>query len=111
VFGIVSIFGGLLALTLPETNKRPLPQTIEDIDNWYKPTVGLQQQSAENASKKDDPFVKRGIIINSINIQIISAKEQSSLSDQMEGTLTTVTPFSSLENLDDDTTLTSSVYL
>lgn len=36
VFGAVSIFGCLLALPLPETRNRPLPQTVEDIENWSK---------------------------------------------------------------------------
>ena len=32
----MSIFGGLLTLLLPETNRRPLPQTVEDIESWYR---------------------------------------------------------------------------
>ena len=36
VFGTVSIFGGLLTLLLPETNRRPLPQTVDDIESWYR---------------------------------------------------------------------------
>jgi hypothetical protein len=38
VFGAVSIFGCLLALPLPETRNRPLPQTVEDIENWSRKT-------------------------------------------------------------------------
>ncbi len=34
VFGILSIVGGLLALPLPETRQRPLPETIEDVENY-----------------------------------------------------------------------------
>jgi OCT family organic cation transporter-like MFS transporter 4/5 len=37
VFGIISICGGLMALSLPETNGRPLPQTIDEIENWFLP--------------------------------------------------------------------------
>ena len=36
LFGALAIGGGLLALFLPETLNRPLPQTIEDIENWSK---------------------------------------------------------------------------
>lgn len=36
LFGALSIGVGLLALVLPETLNRPLPQTIEDIENWSK---------------------------------------------------------------------------
>ena len=32
----MSIFGGLLTLLLPETNRRPLHQTVEDIESWYQ---------------------------------------------------------------------------
>lgn len=31
VFGVLAVVAGLLALMLPETNGRPLPQTIDDV--------------------------------------------------------------------------------
>jgi OCT family organic cation transporter-like MFS transporter 4/5 len=52
VFGGLSIGGGLLTLVLPETLNRPLPQTIEDIEEWARkdskhkssPTADGQQE-------------------------------------------------------------------
>ena len=32
IFGVLTIIGSFLALLLPETNKRPLPETIEDVE-------------------------------------------------------------------------------
>ena len=34
IFGILAIVAALLGLILPETNNRPLPQTIDDIVSW-----------------------------------------------------------------------------
>ena len=38
LFGGLSIGVGLLVFLLPETLGKPLPQTIEDIENWSKPS-------------------------------------------------------------------------
>ncbi len=38
LFGGLSIGVGMLVFLLPETHNKPLPQTIEDIENWSKPT-------------------------------------------------------------------------
>jgi len=35
LFGGLSTAAGLLTLLLPETLGRPLPQTMEDIEQWY----------------------------------------------------------------------------
>ncbi|XP_005089749.1 solute carrier family 22 member 5 [Aplysia californica] len=34
LFGIVSVIGGLMTLFMPETHRRPLPQTIEEVESW-----------------------------------------------------------------------------
>ena len=34
IFGVLSIFGGFLALPLPETRHNPLPDTIDDVENY-----------------------------------------------------------------------------
>jgi len=36
VFTIVTFVTGLMALLLPETLNRPLPETIEEIENWTR---------------------------------------------------------------------------
>lgn len=37
IFGTVAILGGSAAIFLPETLNRPLPETIEDVENWSVP--------------------------------------------------------------------------
>ena len=44
LFGSLSIAVGFLTLVLPETLGRPLPQTIEDIENWSR-TIPKQPAS------------------------------------------------------------------
>ena len=34
MFGAISIVGGCLALPLPETRHRPLPDTVEDVEHY-----------------------------------------------------------------------------
>lgn len=34
IFGVLSVVGGFLALPLPETRNRPLPETIDDVENY-----------------------------------------------------------------------------
>nr|XP_019946246.1 PREDICTED: solute carrier family 22 member 13-like [Paralichthys olivaceus] len=34
IFGISPLLGAVLALALPETANRPLPDTVEDVENW-----------------------------------------------------------------------------
>ena len=45
VFTVVSIVTGLMALLLPETLDRPLPETIEEIESW-KRTVSTEEKEA-----------------------------------------------------------------
>ena len=35
LFGCLTMIGGILALALPETHNRPLPDTIEDIEKKH----------------------------------------------------------------------------
>lgn len=34
IFGTSPLLGAVLALALPETADRPLPDTVEDVENW-----------------------------------------------------------------------------
>lgn len=34
IFGTSPVLGAVLALALPETANRPLPDTVEDAENW-----------------------------------------------------------------------------
>ena len=33
LFGILTVIGGILCIALPETHNKPLPDTIEDVEN------------------------------------------------------------------------------
>jgi hypothetical protein len=47
LFGVLSIAGGLVTLFLPETLNRPLPQTIEDIENWSKEKKSSKRENQQ----------------------------------------------------------------
>jgi len=56
LFGGLSTAAGLLTLLLPETLGRPLPQTIEDIEQWYsdKKSDDVGKEQEMTPMKKDE---------------------------------------------------------
>ena len=50
VFGALSTVAGLLTLLLPETLGRPLPQTIDDIEQWYSD----KQKKSEDVGEQQE---------------------------------------------------------
>ncbi|XP_074649707.1 organic cation transporter protein-like isoform X1 [Tubulanus polymorphus] len=52
IFGIMSLLVGILALLLPETRGRPLPQTVEDMNEWQLQsfTCGSLNRRKQNKS-------------------------------------------------------------
>ena len=53
LFGGLSIGVGLLVLLLPETLNKPLPQTIEDIENWSKKTPKSDRHEMDDVGAND----------------------------------------------------------
>lgn len=39
VYGSIALLGGCAAIFLPETLNRPLPETLEDMENWSVPCL------------------------------------------------------------------------
>eukprot|EP00069_Balaena_mysticetus_P010325 bmy_20654T0 len=53
IFGTIALLGGSAALFLPETLNRPLPETVEDLENWsLQAKEPKQEPEAENASQR-----------------------------------------------------------
>ena len=58
VFGILSVVGGFVALPLPETRQNPLPETVEDVENYHEFCMKAKMRQAEK---------KNGVELNSLN--------------------------------------------
>ncbi|XP_007174432.2 organic anion transporter 3 isoform X3 [Balaenoptera acutorostrata] len=53
IFGTIALLGGSAALFLPETLNRPLPETVEDLENWsLQAKEPKQEPEAENTSQR-----------------------------------------------------------
>ncbi|XP_069888179.1 organic anion transporter 3-like isoform X2 [Dipodomys merriami] len=53
IYGTMALLGGIAAFFLLETLNRPLPETIEDLENWVRQGKETKQESeAEKASQK-----------------------------------------------------------
>lgn len=53
IFGTCPLLGAVLALALPETADRPLPDTVEDAENWDKRPPPPIKESSGDASQLD----------------------------------------------------------
>jgi len=49
IFGILSVVGGFMALPLPETRHRPLPETIEDVEDYDAFCNSRKRQSLDGS--------------------------------------------------------------
>ena len=47
LLGSLSVVAGLVAIILPETRWRPLPETIEQVEIWHKNPEQAERQQRE----------------------------------------------------------------
>ncbi|XP_062053802.1 organic anion transporter 3 isoform X1 [Lepus europaeus] len=53
IYGTVALLGGSAALFLPETLNKPLPETLEDMENWFlRSKKPKQEPEAEKVSQR-----------------------------------------------------------
>ena len=58
VFTVVTLVTGLMALLLPETLNRPLPETIEEIESWTRSLVPRGPRLTGDGSAQVRPSVR-----------------------------------------------------
>ncbi|XP_076970946.1 organic anion transporter 3 [Tamandua tetradactyla] len=51
IYGTITLLGGSAAFFLPETLNRPLPETIEDIEDWSPRAKEPEQETEEKATQ------------------------------------------------------------
>ncbi|XP_021428090.2 organic cation transporter protein [Oncorhynchus mykiss] len=62
IFGCTPLLGAVLALALPETANRPLPDTVEDAENWdtrFPPKKGQGEDIIQLASSTEGQELQR----------------------------------------------------
>lgn len=53
IYGTIALLGGSAALFLPETLNKPLPETLEDMENWFlRSKKPKQEPEAEKESQR-----------------------------------------------------------
>uniref|UniRef100_A0A8D0AIP5 Si:dkey-166k12.1 n=1 Tax=Sander lucioperca TaxID=283035 RepID=A0A8D0AIP5_SANLU len=53
IFGISPLLGAVLSLALPETADRPLPDTVEDAENWDMRYYNMSEDTSQSANSKE----------------------------------------------------------
>ncbi|TDH04411.1 hypothetical protein EPR50_G00151300 [Perca flavescens] len=65
IFGISPLLGAVLGLALPETADRPLPDTVEDAENWdmrsppNKDNPEMSEDTSQSANSKEQQELRR----------------------------------------------------
>ena len=66
VFGVFSVVGGCLAIPLPETKHRPLPNSIADVENYNEFCERHARLHEQSAYKPEgDGYVRPGGVMTS----------------------------------------------
>ena len=54
LFGVLTLIGAILCIALPETHNKPLPDTIEDVENKKKVVM---KQEPDLPGAREDVFI------------------------------------------------------